>query len=63
MKEIEHDFHELRDNIPQRAWAEEIIQRAWSELDFNHIYRLIQSMDRRLAAVKKKHGAGTLIID
>jgi transposase len=62
IKEKEPDFHELRDNIPHRAWAEEIIQRAWSELDSNHIYRLIESMERRPAAVKK-HGAGTLFID
>jgi transposase len=56
IKEIEPDFHELRDNIPQRAWAEEIIQRAWSELDSNHICRLIESMERRLTAVKKAQG-------
>jgi hypothetical protein len=56
IKEIEPDFHESRDNIPRRAWAEEIIQRAWSELDSNHIYRLIESMERRLAAVKKARG-------
>jgi hypothetical protein len=54
IREIEPDFHELKDNMPHKAWAEETIQRAWSELDPEHIYRLIESMPRRLAAVKKK---------
>jgi hypothetical protein len=53
IREIEPDFHELKDNVPHKAWAEEIIQRAWSELDPEHICRLIESMPRKLAAVKK----------
>jgi hypothetical protein len=56
IREIEPDFHELKDNIPYKAWAEEIIQRARSELDPEHICRLIESMPRRLAAVKKARG-------
>jgi hypothetical protein len=56
IREIEPDFHELRNNIPHKAWAEEIIQRAWSELDSGLICRLIESMPRRLAAVKKAKG-------
>jgi hypothetical protein len=52
IRETEPDFHELRDNIPHRAWAEEIIQRAWSKLDPDHITKLIKSMLIRLNAVK-----------
>jgi hypothetical protein len=53
IREIKPDFHKLKDNIPYKAWAKEIIQRKGSELDPEHIYRLIESMPRRLATVKK----------
>lgn len=54
--EIEPLFHELKNNISHRAWAEEIIERAWAEINLNLVHRLLESIPRRLAAVKKAKG-------
>jgi hypothetical protein len=60
IREIEPESHELKISILHKAWAEEIILQAWSELDMGAIRHLIESMPHRLAAVKTARGWYTL---
>jgi transposase len=54
--EIEPRFQYLKDNINDYAYAREIIELAWSELDHSLISKLLKSIPRRIAAVLRARG-------
>ena len=54
--EIEPSFQALKDYIPHQAYAREVVQSAWAALDSDLINRLLWSLPRRLAGVRRARG-------
>lgn len=56
IREIEPRFQDLKKNRSDIAYAEELIQMAWSELGEDCVTRLIKSMGRRIQEVIRARG-------